>query len=111
MIVHRTRDRTVQRFGESDRAAGRGNKLSVGELLPIVFHELSDRAQGTFDEPAVVGDSLAVHHARVQRSSVGQNDVLSSIRREEMAGPVGIRILIERHVGQLASLDLGVEFL
>ena len=92
-------------------AAGRGNELSVGELLPIIFHELSDRAQSTFNEPAVIGDAVAVHHARVQRLRVGQDDVLGAVCCEEMARPVGIWILVQRHRFQRASLDLRVEFL
>ena len=61
-FVHRSRHRAVQRLGETERAAGWGDELSVGELLSVVFHELSDRGQRPFDEPVVVGDPLAKHH-------------------------------------------------
>ena len=58
-----------------------------------------------------VGDVVAVHHARVQRPRVAQDDVLSAIRREQVAGPVGIRVLIQWHLGQPASFEFLGEFL
>lgn len=78
-VVHRACHRPIQRLGEAHRAAGRGDEPLIRKRLPVVFHELPHRAQRPLDEPAVVGDPLAVHQARVQRSRVAHDDVLSPI--------------------------------
>ena len=78
---------------------------------PIVFHELTNDVQGQLDKLTVVRDALAKHHTRVKRSRVTHDDVLSAIRREEMARPIGIRIIVQRHLAELACLDLLVELL
>jgi hypothetical protein len=50
--------------------------------------------------------SLSVHHAGVERLCVAEDDVLGAVDGEQMAGPVGIWILIQRDFGQLAFFDL-----
>ena len=89
----------------------RGNEPLIGKRLPIVLHEFTDCAQRPCDETAVVGDTLAIHHARVQRLRVGYDDVLGAICREQVSGPVSIWILVQRLVAELASFDLRVELL
>ena len=66
-IVHRSRHGPIQGLGKADCAAGRGDEPLIRKRLPVVFHKLTDGAQRPLDEAAVVGDPLAVHHARIQR--------------------------------------------
>jgi hypothetical protein len=91
-VVHRSRDRTIQRFSKADRAAGRGYKLVVAKGLSIVFHEFTEAAQHPFDEHAIKGNALAVQDGRVERLGVGDEDVLSSVCREQMARPIRVSI-------------------
>src|ERR1700722_865316 len=87
-VVHRTRDRTIQRLGEKNRSAGRGDETSVDALLPYGFHELSNAGHRTLDEIAFVRDALARQHRGVERLCVAEEDVLRATRNEQMSRPV-----------------------
>ena len=67
---------------------------------------MSQAAQHLLDEPAVVGDTPAIHDAGIQRLGVGHDDVLRAIRREEMTRPVRIVIVVQRLLAEFARLDL-----
>src|SRR5947209_18258579 len=92
-VVHRTRDGTIQRLGETNGGAGRGNETIVDRSLAVCFHELAETTQGSLDEIAVVGDSLAIQHGGVERLRAGQQDVLRAGGNEQMSRPVRKRAL------------------
>ena len=73
------------------------------------YPKLKDRSQRPLNETAVVRDARTVHHARIERSRIHQDGLLSSISSEEMAPPIGVGILVQRHLGEFARFDFRVQ--
>jgi hypothetical protein len=89
-------DPVTDRFSAlANRTADGGDESFVDALLPIGVHELSDAAQGTPDEGAVVRDAPANQDCGVKRLRVGQEDVLQKPDDEQPSRPVCKGVLVQ----------------
>mgnify|MGYP006307051295 CR=1 FL=1 len=70
-----------------------GNELVVDYPEPIIPQEISKGGNHPFDEPVAVSDLSPEEDHRIQGQGVGDDDVLSSVQREQIRGPICKRIL------------------